>query len=391
LAKKWESFKQFLNCLEVILSNIEIRPVQSKKDLQNFIKFQWKINENDPNWVAPLMMDRLKVLNKETNPFFKDNPAEFFLAYKNSEVVGRIAAIINHQHNKFHEDKTGFFGFLEAENDKEIFSSLLDTVEKWLKEKNYDSIMGPMNPSTNDEVGFLIDGFDSPPYFMMTHNPPYYNEIMTALGFEKAKDLYAYYIHKNDLNLERVNQLSESMKKKFSVSIRIINLKKFQNELKVIREIYNDAWSKNWGFVPMTPEEFDFVANDFRKIIDPELVMIAEYKGKPIGFSLALPNYNEVFKKIPNGKLLPFGIFTFLFNKNKIKSLRAITLGVTKDYQTSGIGGMLILETILRGLSAGYDSAEMSWVLEDNELMNKGATLVGGKIYKTYRVYQKSI
>lgn len=377
--------------LEVILSNIEIRPVQSKKDLQNFIKFQWKINENDPNWVAPLMMDRLKVLNKETNPFFKDNPGEFFLAYKNGDVVGRIAAIINHQHNKFHEDKTGFFGFLEAENDKEIFSNLLDTVEKWLKEKNYDSMMGPMNPSTNDEVGFLIDGFDSPPYFMMTHNPPYYNEIMTALGFEKAKDLYAYYIHKDYLNLERVNQLSESMKKKFSVSIRAINLKNFQDELKVIREIYNDAWSRNWGFVPMTPEEFDFVANDFRKIIDPELVMIAEYKGKPIGFSLALPNYNEVFKKIPNGKLLPFGIFTFLFNKNKIKSLRAITLGVTKDYQTSGIGGMLILETILRGLSAGYDSAEMSWVLEDNELMNKGASLVGGKIYKTYRVYQKSI
>jgi GNAT superfamily N-acetyltransferase len=226
---------------------------------------------------------------------------------------------------------------------------------------------------------------------MMTHNPPYYNDIMTALGFEKAKDLYAYYIHKDDLNLERVNQLSESMKKRFSVSIRILNMKNFNSELETVREIYNDAWSKNWGFVPMTPEEFDFVANDFRKIIDPKLVMIAEYKGKPIGFSLALPNYNEVFKKIPNGKLFPFGVFTFLLNKNKIRSLRAITLGVTKEYQTSGIGGMLILETIRRGLSAGYDSAEMSWVLEDNELMNKGASLVGGKIHKTYRVYQKPI
>ena len=378
--------------MEVSLnSDIDIRRVQSKKDLLSFIKLQWKINQNDPNWVAPLLMDRLKVLNKKTNPFFKDNPADFFLAYRNGEVVGRIGAIINHQHNKFHEDKTGFFGFLEAQNDKEIFSSLLNTAEDWLREKNCDLMMGPMNPSTNDEVGFLIDGYDTPPFFMMTHNPPYYNDFMQDLGFEKAKDLYAYFIHKDNLNMERVNKLSESMKKRFSVSIRSLNMKNFESELETVREIYNDAWSTNWGFVPMTPEEFDFIANDFKKIIDPELVMIAEYKGKPIGFSLALPNYNEIFIKIPNGKLFPFGIFTFLLNKNKIKSIRAITLGVTKDYQTSGIGGMLILETIRRGLSAGYISAEMSWVLEDNDLMNKGASLVGGKIYKTNRVYQKAI
>ena len=372
-------------------NSIEIRPVQSKKDLLAFIKFQWKINKDDPNWVAPLLMDRLKILNKQKNPFFKDNPAEFFLAYRHGEIVGRIAAIINHQHNKFQEDKTGFFGFLEGENDKAIFEALLNVTENWLKEKNCNLMMGPMNPSTNDEVGFLLDGFDSPPYFMMTHNPSYYNRIMQDLGFEKAKDLYAYYIHQNKLNMKKINQLSEVMKRRFQVSIRNINLKRFNDELKTVRKIYNDAWSKNWGFVPMTPEEFDFVANDFKKIIDPELVIIAEYKGNPIGFSLALPNYNEIFKKIPSGKLFPFGLFTFLLNKNKIKSLRAITLGVIKDYQTSGIGGMLILETIRRGLSAGYNSAEMSWVLEDNELMKKGAVMVGGSIHKTYRVYQKSI
>lgn len=372
-------------------NNFEIRPVQGKKDLLAFIKLQWKINQDDPNWVPPLLMDRLKLLNKQNNPFFKDNPAEFFLAYRDGEIVGRIAAIINYQHNKFQEDKTGFFGFLEAENDKVVFEALLKEVEKWLKGKNCDLMMGPMNPSTNDEVGFLIDGFDSPPYFMMTHNPAYYNSIMQDLGFEKAKDMYAYYIHRDNLNMGRINHLSEGMKRKFQVSMRSIDLKKFNDELKTVREIYNDAWSKNWGFVPMTPEEFDFVANDFRKIIDPELVMIAEYRGNPIGFSLALPNYNEVFKKIPSGRLFPFGLITFLLNKGKIKSLRAITLGVTKDYQTSGIGGMLILETIRRGLSAGYECAEMSWVLEDNELMKKGASMVGGSIYKTYRVYQKPI
>jgi hypothetical protein len=373
------------------LDQVDIRPVRDKKDLMAFIKFQWKINQDDPNWVPPLLMDRLKVLNRDKNPFFKDNPAEFFLAYRNGEIVGRIAAIINHQHNKFHEDKTGFFGFLDAENDKSVFEALLKTAEQWLKDKDRDMMMGPMNPSTNDEVGFLIEGFDTPPYFMMTHNPPYYHDIMEELGFEKAKDLYAYYIDKNMLDMERVNRLAESMKRKFPVKIRTVDMKKFDEELQVVRKIYNDAWSKNWGFVPMTPEEFDFIANDFRKIIDPQLVLIAENKGKPMGFSLAIPNYNEIFKKIPSGKLFPFGFLTFLLNKNKLKSLRAITLGVVKEYQTSGIGGMLILETIRRGLSAGYFSAEMSWVLEDNDLMNRGASLVGGTIHKKYRVYQKAI
>lgn len=356
-----------------------------------FIKLPWKINENDPNWIPPLIMDRLKVLNKKKNPFFKTNPADFFLAFNNGEIVGRIAAIINHQHNQFHGDKTGFFGFLEAINDKAVFETLLNTAREWLKERDCDTMMGPMNPSTNDEAGFLIEGFDSPPYFMMTHNPPYYNDMMQELGFEKAKDLYAYYIDQNTLNVKRVDKLSESMRRKFPVSIRMLNMKNFDSELQMVREIYNDAWSKNWGFVPMTAEEFDFIANDFRKIIDPELVLIAEYKDKPIGFSLAIPNYNEIFKKIPNGKLFPFGFITFLRNKNKLKSLRAITLGVVKEYQTTGIGGMLILETINRGLSAGYFSAEMSWVLEDNDLMNRAASLVGGYIHKKYRVYQKRI
>jgi len=370
---------------------IDIQPVENRKDLLAFIKFQWKINADDPNWVPPLIMDRLKLLNKEKNPFFKQNPAQLYLAHKNNEIVGRIAALINHQYNEFYEDRMGFFGFLEAVNDKDVFASLLNTVEKWLKERDYHKIMGPMNPSTNDEVGFLIDGFDSPPYFMMTHNPPYYDKIMMDLGFEKAKDLYAYYIDQEKLNAKKMNRLSEGMKKRFPVNIRCVNLKKFNAELRIVREIYNDAWSKNWGFVPMTPEEFDFIANDFKKIIDPELVLIAEYKDKPIGFSLALPNYNEIFKNIPSGKLLPLGIFKFLLNKNKIKSLRAITLGVIREYQTTGIGGMLLLETVKRSMAAGYLRAEMSWVLEDNDLMNRAAVLVGGKVHKTYRVYQKHL
>ncbi|MFQ5584416.1 MAG: GNAT family N-acetyltransferase, partial [Calditrichia bacterium] len=363
---------------------ITIRTVENKKDLMAFIKLPWKINRGDPNWVAPLIMDRLKFLNKEKNPFFKENPAEFFLAYRNGELVGRIAAILNHQHNQYYNDKTGFFGCLEAIEDQDVFDALLEKVKEWLRPKGCDLIMGPMNPSTNDEVGFLVDGFDTPPYFMMTHNPPYYNNMMMAAGFEKAKDLLAFYLDKEHLVItEKVKRVTDGIKKKFPVTIRAVNIKKLNDELEVFREIYNNAWSTNWGFVPLTPEEFDYVANDFKKIIDPELVLIAELAGKPVGFCLALPNYNEVFKKIPNGRLLPFGWLTFLLNKKKIKGIRVITLGAVKEYQHTGIGSLLYLEIIRRGLAQGYDRAELSWVLEDNELMIRPLQFLGAIPYKT--------
>lgn len=370
-------------------NSIEIRTIKSSKEMMDFIKFPWEIYANDPNWVPPLIMDRKKFLDQEKNPFFKDNPSEFYLAYRNGEIVGRIAAIINHQHNKFHNDKTGFFGFLEAVNDRDVFEALLNTVKDWLKERGYDLMMGPMNPSTNDEAGFLIDGFDSPPYFMMTHNPPYYVEIMESLGYQKSKDLYAYYIDQDIVRLsEKLNRVGDRIRKNFPISIRCVDMKNFNQELELIRTIYNDAWARNWGFVPMTPAEFDFIANDFKKIIDPGLVLIGEYKGEAVGFLLAMPDYNRVFKKIPSGRLFPFGLFTFLLNKRKINTMRVITLGIKQKYQPLGLGSLFYIEIVQRGIKLGYFSAEMSWVLEDNESMNKGAKLLGGRIHKTYRIYE---
>ncbi|NIW78121.1 MAG: hypothetical protein GWN16_01095, partial [Calditrichae bacterium] len=193
-----------------------------------FIKLPWKIYDNDPNWVPPLIMDRKKFLNRQKNPFFKENPAEFYLAFKNGEVVGRIAAIMNHGHNQFHQDKTGFFGFLEAVDDKAVFEALLNTVKEWLRERNCDRMMGPMNPSTNDEVGFLIDGFDSPPYFMMTHSPRYYIDIMDSLGYEKAKDLYAYYLDHDIVNVnKKMRRVCETVLEKYPIKMRSVNLKEF--------------------------------------------------------------------------------------------------------------------------------------------------------------------
>jgi len=370
------------------MSQIEIRPVENKNQLKEYIKFVWKINANDPSWVPPLIMNYMKVLDQNKNPFFQHASAKYFMAYQNGAAVGRIAAITNQRHNEYHNDNTGFFGFLDGINDPEVFHNLLDTAKAWLREKGKDFMIGPMNPSTNDEIGILVKGYDTPPYFMMTHNPPYYKNLMEELGYQKIKDVYAYYIHKDTFNFnEKLMKVAETTKKKLGVKIRSVNLKNFNEELERIRYIYNNAWSKNWGFVPMTPEEFDFLANDFKKLIDPNLVLIAELKGKPVGFSLALPDYNQVFKKIKNGKLLPNGWLKFLIERKKINSLRVITLGVVPELQHVGIGGIFYLETFYRGTAAGYPSAEMSWVLEDNELMNKAAILMGGKKYKTYRIY----
>ncbi len=370
------------------MKNIEIKPVKNRSQLMDFIKLVWKINAGDPNWVPPLLMDRLKVLDKQKNPFFQHAEAEYFLAYKNGEVVGRIAAITNQMHNDFHKDNNGFFGFLEGINDPDVFQPLLDTAKAWLKDKGKDGMIGPMNPSTNDEVGFLIDGFDTPPFFMMTHNPPYYKDIMEKLKYEKAKDLLAYYLHKDTILIsDKLKQVAHVTKEKAGITLRSINLRDFNAELERVRKVYNNAWEKNWGFVPMTPAEFDFVADDFKKILDPELVLIAETKEGPVGFSLALPDYNQVFAKIPNGRLLPTGWFKFLTGKKKIHRLRVITLGVIQKYQQAGIGGLFYLETFVRGTKRGYDSAEMSWILEDNELMVRAAKLLGGDPYKTYRIY----
>ncbi len=357
-----------------------------------FIKFPWKIYRNDPNWVPPLLMDRKKFLDKTKNPFFRDNPTEFYLAYRNGEIVGRIAAILNKQHNQYHNDKTGFFGFLEAVNDRTVWEALLNTAKDWLRKQGCDRMMGPMNPSTNDEVGFLIDGFDTPPFFMMTHNPPYYIDLMESLGYRKAKDLYAYYLDEETVVITpKLQRVYDMLHKKFPVKIRTVDMKHFERELELVRDIYNDAWSKNWGFVPLTPDEFDFIANDFKQIIDPDVVLIGEYQGEAVGFLLALPNYNEVFKRIPNGRLLPFGIFKFLWYKNKIKTLRILTLGIKQKYQPLGLGALFYIEIIRRGLKKGYTTGEMSWILEDNELMNKPARMLGGKVYKTYRIYETDL
>jgi GNAT superfamily N-acetyltransferase len=372
---------------------LRIRQVQTKKDLSDFIRFPWKIYKGDPFWVPPLISERKDFFNPQKNPFFKHSEVLFYLAEKDNETVGRICGILNRNHIDFHKEKAGFFGFFECVNDFEVAKLLLEKVKEWLKSSGMEIMRGPMNFSTNDEVGFLLEGFDSPPVFMMTYNPPYYLDFMEKYGMVKAKDLYAYYLDKTCKPPDRMVRMAERIENKEKTIVRCIELKNFEAEVQKIKKIYNSAWSKNWGFVPMTDEEFEHLARNMKMIIDPYMVFIAEVDGEPAGFSLALPDLNLVLKRL-NGRLFPFGLPKLLWYtkvKRIIDGVRILTMGVIPEYQKRGIDNIFYMRTINDGIRRGYRWGELSWVLEDNYLMNRVLKLIGARLYKKYRIYEMGI
>lgn len=373
------------------MSQIEIKTVRINKDLNQFIKLPWKIYHGDPNWVPPLIIDMKKMLDKKKNPFFEHSDAELFLAYNNGETVGRIAAILNNNHNQMHNEKVGFFGFFESIQDPAVSNELLRTASTWAKDKNLTHLRGPMNFSTNDSCGFLSDGFDSPPVILMPYNPKYYLELMDKFGLSKTKELYAYYFNRDMPIPERFEKLAKRTLEDESIRFRTLNLKDFRNEVETVKSIYNEAWLANWGFVPMTDAEFMHMAKDLKTIVDPDIVYFADVDGEPAGFSLSLPDYNQILKDI-NGRLLPFGIFKLLWNKKKINRIRVITLGVKPKYQRKrGLAPTFYYETYTRGKKKGYALAEFSWILEDNVLMNRALEGLGAKLYKKYAIYEKPL
>ncbi len=374
------------------MSNIEIKALHPKKDIVKFLKFAWNIYEGDSNWVPPLMMDKKKLLNKEKNPFFNTAQMEMFMAYKDGEPVGRIAAIKNDTHNEVHNENIGFFGFFECINDQEVANALLDTAKEWLKSKGLDAMRGPANPSSNDEFGMLLEGFDDPPRLMMTYNPPYYLELMDNYGIKKIKDLYAYRIdNKELLKSEKLIRVAEIARKRSKVEIKQINLKDFKGELAKVKEVYNKAWAPNWGFIPMTDEEIDNLAKELKPLVEDSLVVFAEADGKTIAFALVMLDYNELFIDF-NGKLFPFNVIKLFTKRKKITWARVLTLGIIPEYQKRGIDALLYYEITKRAEKIGIMKGEASWILEDNEMMKRGAEQVmNGKIYKKYRVYQIDI
>jgi len=369
--------------------NFEIHGVQSKKDLHRFIRLPWQIYRDDPHWVPPLMRDVKFKLNRSKHPFFEHAEMELFLAYLGTKPIGRIAAIIDQRHNEYHNEHTGFFGMFECIQDYDVAKSLFSAAEIWCKDKGMNRLRGPMNLSMNDECAFLLEGFDSAPVIMMPYNPKYYLEFCERYGFVKAKDLYAYLKSEVGVN-QRIGKIAERVKKKENVVVRPINMKKFDQEVALIKEIYNAAWEINWGFVPMTEAEMDLMAKELKPIAEPELVLFAEVNGKPVGVSVTVPDFNQVLKRL-DGRFGPIGILKFLYYKRRITGLRALVFGIKKEYRRTGINTVLYYETEKAGEKLGYKWCEMSWNLEDNDLINRFDEAVGGKLYKKYRFYEKEI
>ena len=372
----------------------QIKKVSRAKEKKLFIDLEWKLNKDCPNWISPLRMERKRLLDTKKNPFFQHSQIELFIAYKGKEAVGRIAAITNENHNKFQNDNAGFWGFFECIDEQETADALFDAAAAWLREQGKDNMYGPMNPSTNDEVGILIDGFETPPYMMMTQTHPYYQRLAENYGHEKAKDLYAWIVPVKEAQAnvtEKMRRVSGKIMKKYNIRLRNMEIKNLREEIKIIKDIYNDAWSRNWGFVPFTDAEIDNLADDLKPVADQDLLFFGYKDDKPIAFSLTLPNVNEILRNIPNGRLFPFGLFKLLFGMKKIKSVRVLVLGVKKEFQYIGLGSIFYLKSIENALARGYTMGEMSWILEDNHTMNRAIEAIGSKKYKTYRIYQYAL
>ncbi|HEV7588161.1 MAG TPA: GNAT family N-acetyltransferase [Longimicrobium sp.] len=362
--------------------------------MKPFIDFSWTINARDPQWIPPLRLVFNALLDREKHPFHQHADVALFVAERGGRIVGRIAATANWRANEFQGNTTGYFGLFECVDDESVARALLERAAEWLKAKGLTSMQGPFNLSTNDELcsgGVLIEGFDTPPVFMMGHNPPYYQRLVEGAGFEKAKDLLAYWLPHNQPP-QRLLDGIDRLGRRQGWRIRPVNMKRFKEEVGIVMGVYNSAWERNWGFIPMTEAEFDGMAKEFRPVVDPNLVIIAENsEGEPIGFMLALPDINQAVRPLKDGRLFPFGFLKFLWHKRRIRTARLLTLGMKPGYQRSGIGAALYLKCFQQGAENGYENAEASWILEDNGPMRQALEKIGAYVYKTYRVYERPL
>ncbi len=366
--------------------------VSSKDERKRFIEFIYDFYQDAEHWVPPLRMDQKKLIDTEKNPFFHNAEIELFIAEKDGKDVGRIAAIVDHRFNDFHKTKTGHFGFFECINDQHTANLLFRVASDWLRDKGMNKVIGPASPSMMDTIGVLIDGFDRDPYVLMPYNYDYYDDLIKASGFQKEMDLYAYMVDTETVSMDRMNRAMKIVKHRLpDINIRPVDLKNLKSEIDIVRDIFNQAWKKNWGFIPLTEAEFDAVAKDLKFIIDTDFAHIAEMEGKPVGFSIGIPNINEILKTM-NGNLFPFGIFKLLWKKRKLNSLRTALMGVVPEHQGKGIDALLHHRSIQNGLKGeNKTESEMSWVLESNPEMIRVAERIGGKLDKTYRMYSKAL
>jgi hypothetical protein len=363
--------------------------VSDKHEKKQFIDFPYQHYKKEPKWVAPLKLQQKELLDTKNNPFYKDAEIALFLAEVNGKIAGRIASIHNKAYNRFTGENAGFFGFFECVDNQNAANLLFKVAGDWLAQRGLNTFYGPLSPNMMSEIGVLIEGFEFHPSFLMPYNKPYYDKLITNSGFEKHVDLLAYRITKDTVDMERGARGMEIVHKRMpEFKLRRINLRHFKKEVVIIRDIFNAAWAKNWGFAPLTAEEFEYMVKDMKLVIDTDLAYIGEVDGKPVCFSIALPDFNHALKHM-DGTLFPTGLFKLLYYKSKTKDLRTVLMGIIPEYVNRGLDAYMNQRTLEVGLRKGYETAEVSWILESNMSMRNVAERYGSHIEKRYRVYKK--
>ncbi|HEY1583723.1 MAG TPA: GNAT family N-acetyltransferase [Chthoniobacterales bacterium] len=373
---------------------IRITQVVSRAERDAFIKFPWSIYRNDPAWVPPLLIERKEFLDRKKHPFFEHGDAALFLARIEQNIVGRIMASDDPNYNAFHKSNVGCFGLFESINDPAVAHALFEAAANWLRAKGRSEIVGPIDYSTNYVCGLLVDGFKHRPTLLTAHNPPYYESLVQSFGFRKEIDFYAWWFAEPARAATRLRRLVPSLQKRNAALIRPGNLRNFQAEAERLREVYNEAWKENWGFVPFTEKEFQFMARELKQLVVPEFTLIAEIGDEPVGFILCVPDINVALQKI-DGRLttcgIPIGLAKLLYHKSRLRTARLIALGVKPKYRRGGIAEMLVLRIIEDAMIKRGFTGELSMTLENNHLINRFLSAIGAERYKTYRIYRRSL
>jgi len=375
------------------VSEIKVSQVRSRADRNTFIRFPWCIYENDPAWVPPLIIERNAFLDRKRHPFYLHGDATLFLAKRNGEVVGRIMASDDPNYNSLQQSNVGCFGLFDCIDDGEVAAALFRAAGEWLRRKSRSEMMGPIDYSTNYVCGLLIEGFQYPPTLLTAHNPPYYADLIENCGFTKAKDWYAWWFSEQPTGAERLREIASTRAEKQGVRVRPVNLKDMAGEARRIRAIYNQAWEKNWGFVPFTEAEFEHMAKEMKPLLVPPGTLIAEIRNEPVAFVIGVPDINVALRHI-NGRLttfgLPIGLLKLLYYRTKIRTGRLVALGVVEKYRRAGIAEVLVLQVMDEAFRRGF-TGELSMTLEDNVMVNRFIEAMGAVRYKTYRIYSKSL
>lgn len=376
-------------------SAVSIRPVTGWREKRRFIDFPFTLYEENPYWVPPLRRDVKKTLDPQKNAFFEHGEIQPFLAEdEKGNVVGRIATVVNGMHLKKYDDGNGFFGFFECIEDYNVAEALLDAACAWLRRQGLRGVRGPANPSLNDTAGLLVDGFDREPALLMPYNPPYYEAFLQRYGFERAMTMWAYYVHKKYVETEKLKRGVELVRRRHpGLRLRHVDMSRIDEEARIILQIYNDAWSDNWGHVPMTEAEFQQLAEEFKQIVEPELVFILEDEGTPVAFSLTLPDFNQALRHVRGGRLFPLGLPKLLAYSTfgGIYECRMPLMGVLKKYQGQGLYAPLVLATIEEGPRRGFDACEVSWVLDTNTVLKNALTSMGAVRDKEYALFEREL